>query len=71
MEDKGHFGPGELPTFSREFFEFPQGREEDWLFERFKRRLAESGIPSEADLEDFAKEVKKALDKGETTVDIA
>lgn len=71
LEDKGHFGPGELPTFSREFFEFPQGREEDWLFERFKRRLAESGIPSEADLEDFAKEVKKALDKGETTVDIA
>ena len=71
LEGKGHFGPGELPSFSREFFEFPQGRKEDWLFAQFKRRLAESGVPSGTDLEDFAKEVKEVLDKGETTVDIA
>ena len=69
--DKGHFGPGELPHFDRDFFEFPQGREEDWLFQKFKDKLDSTGMPDESELVDFATDVKRVLDKGETTFDIA
>ena len=55
---KGHFGPGRLPQFSREFFEFPSGREEDWLFDRFKEKLSETGVPGESELAEFANDVK-------------
>ena len=71
IQGKGHFGPGDLPHFNREFFEFPQGREEDWLFQKFKEKLNSAGVPEESELKEFATEVKRALDKGETTVDIA
>ena len=71
IQGKGHFGPGDLPHFNREFFEFPQGREEDWLFQKFKEKLNSAGVPDESELKEFATEVKRALDKGETTVDIA
>ena len=71
MEGKGHFGPGELPHFDRTLFDFPHGREEDWLFEQFKERLVSKGLPDASEFEDFAARVKKVLDKGETTFDIA
>ena len=71
IEGKGHFGPGELPHFNRAFFEFPHGREEDWLFHQFKEKLNSKGVPDETELTEFATEVKKVLDKGETTFDIA
>ena len=71
MEGKGHFGPGELPQFDRDLFEFPHGREEDWLFQQFKERLSSKGVPAESELVEFATDVKRVLDKGETTVDIA
>lgn len=71
IEGKGDFGTGELPQFDREFFEIPHGREEEWLFEKFKEKLASEGVPSEAELVEFASDVKKVLDKGETTYDIA
>ena len=48
-----------------------QGREEDWLFEQFKERLRSSGVPDESELVGFATDIKKVLDKGETTYDIA
>jgi NAD-dependent dihydropyrimidine dehydrogenase PreA subunit len=71
MAGKGHFGPGELPQFDRDLFEFPHGREEDWLFQKFKERLNSTGVPDESELVEFATDVKRVLDKGETTVDIA
>ena len=71
MPGMGWFGVGELPQFRRGFFEFPQGREEDWLFERFKARLREGGTPSEEELAEFAGEVMEVLERGETTFDIA
>jgi epoxyqueuosine reductase len=71
MKGEGHFGPGELPHFDREFFEFPQGRDEDWLFEMFKEKLRSAGVPDESELVEFATDVKEVLDKGETTFDIA
>ena len=71
IEGKGDFGTGELPQFDREFFEIPHGREEEWLFEKFKEKLSAEGVPSESELVEFASDVKKVLDKGETTFDIA
>ena len=67
LRDKGYFGPGELPHFDHEFFEFPRGRKEDWLFTQFKKRLDSDGIPSQEELSDFAHKVKKTLDEGATT----
>jgi ferredoxin len=63
MRGKGHFGPGELPHFEREFFEFPQGRQEDWLFEQFKEKLANSGSVPAEELSEFAEGVTAALDR--------
>ena len=71
LEGKGHFGPGELPHFDRALFDFPHGREEDWLFEQFKERLVSKGLSDASEFENFAAKVKKVLDKGETTFDIA
>ena len=71
LEGKGYFGPEELPHFDRALFDFPHGREEDWLFEQFKERLVSKGLSDASELEDFAAKVKKVLDKGETTFDIA
>ena len=71
LKGKGYFASGELPQFDREFFEFPHGREEDWLFEKFKERLKTTGVPGEAELADFANEVMEVLEKGETTFDLA
>ena len=71
MLGKGYFGPGELPHFDRRLFDIPKGREEDWLFQKFKEKLNSTGVPDESELVEFAAEVKKALDEGETTVDIA
>ena len=68
---KGRFGPGELPHFSRDFFEFPRGREEDWLYRKFKEKLSSTGVPSASELGEFANDVKSVLDKGETTFDVA
>ncbi len=68
LQDKGYFGPGELPKFDREVFDFPHGTVEDWLFEQFKEKLKANGMPSKAELSDFAEEVKVALDEGTTTI---
>ena len=68
LRDKGHFGPGELPHFDREFFEFPHGRREDWLFQKFKEKLNENGTHSEQELMVFAADVKRILDEGTTTI---
>ena len=68
---KGYFGHGELPRFNRDFFEFPKGREEDWLFKKFKEKLNSTGMPDQSELVDFATDVKKVMEKGETTFDIA
>ncbi|MAX18289.1 MAG: hypothetical protein CL709_00255 [Chloroflexi bacterium] len=42
LSDKGHFGPGELPTFDRDFFDMPHGRADDWLMIEFREKLMES-----------------------------
>ena len=43
--ERGYFGPGELPQFDRQFFEIPHGRNEEWLFQQFKEKLMNEGLP--------------------------
>ena len=69
LHDKGYFGPGELPHFDRSFFEFPHGRRENWLFEEFKKRLANEETPTTDDLHQFADGVKQAMVKSRITRD--
>ncbi len=68
FEDKGYFGPDELPQFDRQFFEIPHGRKEDWLFETFKERLMAEGVPAQDEAVAFAQQVKEVLDEGRTTM---
>ena len=68
IRDKGYFGPGQLPHFDRQFFDFPHGRREDWLFTQFKERLNREGVPDEPELVEFASNVKRVLDEGTTTI---
>ena len=65
--EKGYFGSGKLPQFDHDFFDLPHGTREDWLFERFKQRLTEDGVPSADELTKFAEGVKTVLDKGPST----
>ena len=69
LDDKGYFGPGELPRFEAEFFHFPQGRSEDVLFGEFKEKLKREGIPDtpegDEELREFKQKVKKILSKPE------
>ena len=62
LRDKGYFGPGELPHFDTQFFEFPQGTSENWLFEKFKERLKRDGILPSGELTEFAQSVKQVMD---------
>ena len=68
IRDKGYFGPGQLPHFDRQFFDFPHGRREDWLFTQFKERLSREDVPDESELIEFASNVKRVLDEGTTTI---
>jgi hypothetical protein len=68
FEDKGYFGPGELPMFDRAFFEIPHGRKEEWLFDQFKERLMTEGVPSQEELVEFAERVKGIMVKGNSTI---
>ena len=58
LEDKGYFGPGEMPVFDRGFFEMPKGDTEDWAFETLKKKaLAAGGTISDELLEEFKNDV--------------
>ena len=61
IRGKGYFGPGELPSFSREFFEIPHGTKEEWLFEQFKNKLAEKGDSSTEEATEFAGQLSDIL----------
>jgi hypothetical protein len=67
LPDKGYFGPGQLPQFNRQFFEIPHGRKEEWLFEEFKAKLMEDGMPPAEELVAWAGDLKQILEDGYTT----
>ncbi len=63
LEDKGYFGPGEMPVFERNFFsDMPHGTGEDWAFEKFKQKaVAQGGKVTDEMLHGFKEELEKAL----------
>ena len=65
LEDKGYFGPGELPTFDKEFFHMPVGTADQAVLEQFKEKFTEvDGIDSpegETLFEEFKAKMVTAL----------
>ena len=62
LEDKGYFGPGELPAFDRDFFTMPHGDTEGWAFDNFKEKaVSAGGVISDDLLEEFRVQVSKGL----------
>ena len=71
LEGKGYFGPGELPTFDRGFFDMPHGNEYEWAFEEFKSKArAAGGEGTEELIESFREEMSGHLSR-ETTDQLA
>ena len=61
IRGQGYFGPGQMPTFDREFFDFPHGTKDEWLFDQFKKKLEEKGSASEAETKEFVDELGDIL----------
>jgi Pyruvate/2-oxoacid:ferredoxin oxidoreductase delta subunit len=62
-----YFGVGELPALDRKTFHFPHGPKDEWLFQQFKEKLKKDGVPPDDQLQRFATDVKRILDKGLST----
>ncbi len=66
LDDKGYFGPGEMPQFDRSFFDMPMGTASDWAFDSFKKKaVAAGGEVSDELLAEFKQDLSAAI-KGET-----
>ena len=62
LEDKGYFGPGELPVFERGFFDMPRGESDQWAFDNFKEKArASGGVVTGEMLEEFKDEITTAF----------
>ena len=63
LRGRGYFGPGELPSFDNNFFQFPHGKSEDLLFDELKEKIKAGEVPDDesgdATLHDFKKNVEK------------
>jgi ferredoxin len=72
--DKGYFGPGQLPTFDRNFFDMPKGRAEDWLLLEFRDKLFENaaaeGKEKEEMWSEFRGKVENSLSRRGEAVDM-
>ena len=66
LEDRGYFGPGEMPVFEREFFSaMPRGTREEWAFTKFKEKASAAGGDISDDLlQEFKEEIAEAIRKG-------
>jgi ferredoxin len=66
LEDRGYFGPGELPVFEPEYFKgMPRGTREEWAFRKLKdRSMAAGGDMSDESLQEFREEMTSAIKRG-------
>ncbi len=74
LDDKGHFGPGQLPSFDKNFFDMPQGRAEDWLLIDFRNKLMEAdggaeGPETDEMWREFREKVEASIDQRSDLVD--
>ena len=73
LPDKGYFGPGELPSFSREFFDMPHGRSEDWLLTEFRDKLIASegeDVDKGEMWDELREKVEASIEQRATAVDM-
>ena len=62
LEGKGYFGPGEMPVFSRSFFDMPRGDASEWTFIQFKEKAAAAGgVVSDELLAEFKEGLEEAF----------
>ncbi len=64
LRDKGYQGPDKLPHFDTQFFDIPNCRPEELLFNQFKEKVQAATMPPVEEMREFATEVKKALERG-------
>jgi ferredoxin len=63
LDDKGHFGPGELPSFDKAFFDMPHGKAEDWLMIEFREKLAQAnGDAEDEDKDEMWQEFREKVE---------
>ena len=71
LDDKGYFGPGEMPVFDRSFFEMPHGDASKWAFDNFKEKaVAAGGVISDELLAEFKDEVADAIRHSNDDIDM-
>ena len=71
LEDKGYFGPGEMPVFDRGFFEMPHGDPSQWAFDSFKKKaVAAGGVISDELLAEFKEELVEGMRRSTDDVDL-
>ena len=61
LDDKGYFGPGEMPVFDRDFFAMPRGTPSEWAFNNLKQKAAADGVLSDELLAAFKEELVEAM----------
>ena len=61
----GHFGPGELPKFDNEFFDNPQGTNEQQVLARFEAKIQAGEVPDGLEgnksWDEFTSELEEAI----------
>ena len=72
LEEKGYFGPGELPVFDRDFFSsMPHGDSSEWAFDSFKEKaVAAGGVVSDELLAEFKEELSEAIRRSHDDMDL-
>ena len=65
LRGMGYFGPGELPSFDKDFFKIPYAKSEDVAFQGLKEKIKAGEVPDNADgdaiLRDFKEKVGKYI----------
>ena len=74
LEGKGYYPSGKVPSFDREFFDMPEGTQEDLVLEELKNELSDSGhlapIQKEEIWERFRQGVEAGVNKKRRIIDM-
>ena len=61
LRDKKYYGPGELPSFDREFFNMPPGKSEDRLFVDLKKKISAGDVLADSDGDEALREFRDGV----------
>jgi ferredoxin len=62
LADKGYFGPGQLPSFTPDFFKMPRGRSEDWVLMEFRDKLMSNHGDDQFDHDRMWQDLRKMVE---------